>query len=206
MHTFLFVQCLGVGLFRMGVPSFILALVAVAFVIIGGDGQQAGLLLFTNFCGEFFAGIGVYLYLSVRGKYQKLLIAASILVLGMLGGSWRAEYSPTGSLAIACLFALFLCFIYPFDARLAELRCLGVFSWLGKISFSLYLTHTFLGLKFVNLAARWVSDESFWLLPVQLIAYSLSISLAYVFYLGVESQLERFRLNRKLRLKAFTSV
>ena len=158
--------------------------------------------MFTNFWGEFLAGICVYFYLSAKGKSHKLLIAASILVLAMSGGPWRAEYSPTGSLAIACLFALFLCFIHPLDARLAEQRYLRVFKWLGKISFSLYLTHTFLGMRFVNLAARWVSDDSVWVLPVQLTACVLSIVLAYVFYLGVESQLERFRLNRKLRLKA----
>ena len=65
--------------------------------------------------------------------------------------------------------------------------------WLGVISYSLYLTHVFLGLKIVNLGIRLIKPDSPYIWVVQPSAWVLSIILAWVFYKNVEKPLEIMR-------------
>ena len=67
----------------------------------------------------------------------------------------------------------------------------GLLSFLGKISYSLYLIHVVVGVKVVNLGSRYVSGMSGKLL-VLLLALAASIAAAYVLYRLIEAPAQRW--------------
>lgn len=67
----------------------------------------------------------------------------------------------------------------------------GVLSFLGKISYSLYLVHVVVGVKIVNLGSRYVSGMPGKLL-VLMLALAASIAAAYALYLLIEAPAQRW--------------
>ncbi|HKG07489.1 MAG TPA: acyltransferase [Pedobacter sp.] len=60
----------------------------------------------------------------------------------------------------------------------------SVFSFLGEISYSLYLIHFPIGIKFINLVQRYVAPELNWLLFI--LAFIISLLCAWAFWRFIE--------------------
>lgn len=193
--AFYTVGAVGLGLYQLGLRKQLLFAAAMAFAVVGCTGNNGGILMFTNFWGEFLAGSCVYLYAREQSVNRRALCLLIVLLLACLKLPILLQDSFEFATMIAYGFAVTLCLIYPFDDYVSKAPPFYWLRWLGRFSFSLYLTHVFLGLKLVNLSSRWVPNDSIIVLPVQIMAYVACVLGAYVFYILVENRFEDWRIS-----------
>ena len=140
----------------------------------------------------FAAGVAVYYRVThatkPTGRFLELilLLSASYWAIRELA---PFDASPTRSkyLFVSSTFALLLCWLHPFDARLNSMRCLAPFRFFGRICYSMYLTH-----PLVTIPVAWVcfrvglTSPGGTLLVTIPIAASLSVVLGWGFHRLVE--------------------
>jgi peptidoglycan/LPS O-acetylase OafA/YrhL len=80
--------------------------------------------------------------------------------------------------SIALTTLLGIHFLRDFNPKLGN--------WLGKISYSLYLTHALVGLSFINLMSSRVTSNIGKLI-VELIAFTMTLIFSYFFWKYVEN-------------------
>lgn len=196
----------GLCLYERGVPRVVLLSGGFGLALLAMMAPWKGIFVILNFWPEFVLGTIVYLGLqaaqsSVKEAYLWMTASFPLLLTGIFtlptaGHKWQ--------LAAVIFFAWMLFLLYPFDRRISKLKIMRGLGWLGVISYSLYLTHVFLGLKLVNLSTRFMDHDSLWMLALQPAAWGLSIVLAWTFYRCVEKPLEKWR--KKLSTKLFQNI
>ncbi len=192
--AFYIVVTIGLILYRSGASALSLGIMACSLAIFQLAGPFTGLLYFTNFWSQFLLGASVFhcCWLRESQGWRALWPIFVVAILALLPGITQPSFDLLGT-TVAVLFALLLFVIYPFDSALASLKAGRSLAWLGKISYSLYLTHCFLGLRLVNLGGRWITNESFGQLPLRLSAVALSVAFAFIFFVMFEQPLEKLR-------------
>lgn len=134
----------------------------------------------------FALGIVAYYWATLkepRRKHRVLLgvtLVASTAALGVLAG---APY------VFACLFAAALIGLRRFDDRVVRFAVLRPLCWIGKISYSLYLTHVLVvvaihELLVPRIRAMWPAGAV--IVVVTSLAIGASIGLAWLLYTHVE--------------------
>jgi peptidoglycan/LPS O-acetylase OafA/YrhL len=78
----------------------------------------------------------------------------------------------------------------------------NIFNYFGKISYSLYLIHFPIGVKFINLSKQYVSVEYHWILFFA--ALGISIFCAHIFYLIFEKFSDK--LSKKIKYKRYKEI
>jgi len=192
--AFYVVVGVGLTLFRSGLNAVALAMAGCSLAAFQLAGPFNGVLYFTNFWSQFLLGASIFhcCWLRESQGWRAIWPVLIVAVLALLPGITQPRFDLLGT-TVAVFFALLLFVIYPFDSALASLKAGRSLAWLGKISYSLYLTHCFLGLRLVNLGGRWITNESFGQLPLRLSAVALSIAFAFVFFVMFEQPLEKLR-------------
>lgn len=191
--TFYLVAAAGMGLLRTGVPAVLIGGSACLLAIVGHFGPWNGPLYFTNYWGEFLAGVCVCGAVTAThsGLVCCLLLIPCLLATAVWPG-WPGA-TPSGAMPVAAVFALLLFALHRWDRQIADYAPLRWLAWIGTFSYSLYLTHMFLGLRLVNLAGRWIGSDSLWQALLQPAACGLSVGLAWLFFRLVEQPMEAVR-------------
>jgi len=192
----------GLCLRNRGVPRLVLLSGGFVLALLAMLAPWKGIYFILNFWPEFILGALVYLGVQAAQKSSKEaylwmtaslpLLLAGIFALPTAGHKWQ--------LAAVTVFAWILFLLYPFDRSISKTSIMRGLGWLGVISYSLYLTHVFLGLKLVNLSTRFMAHDSLWMLVLQPAAWGLSIILAWAFYRCVEKPLETWRKKASKKL------
>ena len=192
---FYFLVALGLCLYQRGIPRQVLLGAGFGLALLAMMAPWKGIFFILNFWPEFVLGSIVYLGVqaaqrSLKEAYLWMMASLAFLLTGIFtlpsaGHKWQ--------LAAVTIFAWILYLLYPFDQRISKMIIMHGLGWLGVISYSLYLTHVFLGLKIVNLGIRLIKPDSPYIWVVQPSAWVLSIILAWVFYKNVEKPLEIMR-------------
>ncbi len=146
--------------------------------------------LFTNnnffFGWSSFFGLGIFYALFISKKYTLTEFIIVMLICSI------AVYMHKGLLDLSIAFAtLLVIHLFPkFETKVG--------SFMGDISYSLYLLHTIVGVSFINFISVWISSPIEKFLVVA-IALFISIVSAYAFWRLIEkpSQLA----SRKIKLK-----
>ena len=186
---------------RRGVPASWLFVLGLGLGIWGLIRQHSGLTYILNFWPEFL--LGSVVFLSLRDRSSRPWVARAWITVpvafAIIGYFTLPTSERIGQMVGASIFSLLLLGLHSRDERIAAFKPLRWLAWVGTISYSLYLTHTFLGLRLINLAGRFISDDSPWMLLLHPLAWLLSIALAWGFYILFERPLERFRRQAKSR-------
>jgi peptidoglycan/LPS O-acetylase OafA/YrhL len=124
---------------------------------------------FFNFTMYFFIGIfGYFIY-----EKQSLTLNYAGLALSIIASFYFNDLIGT----IVAIFTIAFIFFY-------NLRVPKFFNFLGEISYSVYLIHFVIGLKFINLSIRYVNPSLYWALFIVAIIFIYAVS--YVFYRIIE--------------------
>ncbi len=142
----------------------------------------------------FAAGVAIYYRANratpILARCLELLLFV-LLLWSMQGVKawWRFESDTTANLVIAFSFALLLCAIQRFDARIAKWRGLAPFRACGQICYSLYLIHmpiTLFGSSLLYHAGLTSSIQTICIVvPICMLA---SISAAILFHRTIEKR------------------
>lgn len=204
------IVAIGFGLFRVGINIWLLFVGAAVLAVCGLLGWHQGVRYVLKFWPEFLSGSVVFLALWLRAHslfLARLAILLPILfvLIKALSGSDKGW---PGEMVVVAGFSLLLVWLYRWDSQLAAWRGLNWLDWGGAISYSLYLIHVPFGTRVINLASRWVSHDSLWVLPLQICYWLVSIAAAYLFFCFCERPLNnwRGRLKRKAVLLAAVRV
>lgn len=135
----------------------------------------------------FFAlGILAYYWATLkepRRKHRILLGSTLVLSTAVLGTVAPFTY------VFACLFVALLIVLRRFDGRFVRSAVLRPFLWVGKISYSLYLTHIIVAVSIQELLvprirATWPAGVV--IAVVTTLGIAVSVALAWLFYTHVE--------------------
>lgn len=130
---------------------------------------------FPHFLPFFWLGI-LYYDLTTQERVRGVCFAQILAVLVAIGLSW-------GWVSVA-LSALPLLLVRRCPPAPRWLR------WLGDISFSLFLTHTFVGGRVMNLLGRWLTSDGGRCVMLVL-ALVASVTAAWLFHRVIEGPLHR---------------
>jgi peptidoglycan/LPS O-acetylase OafA/YrhL len=188
----------GVALCRAGLNKWLLFAAALALAVWGLSVPHYGATYVLNFWPEFLLGAAVYLALVPGSPRRALWIVVPAVLAGV--GCFTLEpaarvYQMLGATA----FAYVLYFLYPWDAKIAGWKALHWLAWVGVISYSLYLTHAFLGLRIINLSTRLFDHTSPWHLVLHPVAWIFAVFTAWLFYRWCELPVDSFRRRVKKR-------
>jgi peptidoglycan/LPS O-acetylase OafA/YrhL len=145
----------------------------------------------TAWC-EFVCGSLLFLALlsSANGRsHHRNLSLGLIIVIGALSLWMKSSY-----VWFSAGFALLLYLLYPLDRRLASIRAISWLSFIGLMSYSLYLMHVPLQGRVINLGSRFIQNSSLSLLALQILGWAVAIAASYLFYRFVERPLNQRRL------------
>lgn len=142
--------------------------------------------IFFNYVLYFF--IGFLLFMREEKSLDPRLIIGMIALCAAFI-SWKDGWA----FALAGLFPVFF-MVFLGDRRFR------ITEFLGKISYSLYLIHVPIGGRVINLAVR-VSDHPAFSFLAVLLALSVSIVSAYLFYRLIEEPSIRWAKNISYRMK-----
>jgi len=137
---------------------------------------------FFNFSLYFLIGIfGYFVYTK-----QNLMFNYIGMALSIAGSFYLNEIIGTS----VALFTILFIFFYNYKVP-------KLFNFLGEISYSVYLIHFILGVKFINLSTRYISPSYYWVLLITAILFVYAVS--YVFYLLIE--IPSANLSNKVKYK-----
>jgi peptidoglycan/LPS O-acetylase OafA/YrhL len=168
--------------FFTGLAAVTAGVVAVAIVLAG---RLDGFFLDGSWV-LFSLGVLAYYWATLKEPRRKhrimlgLTLALGASVLGALAGL---------PFVFACLFAAVIIGLRRFDDRLVRSAVLRPFLWVGKISYSLYLTHVLVVVAIHELVVPRI--RSAWpanvvIAVVTSLAIGVSVCLAWLFYSHVE--------------------
>lgn len=143
----------------------------------------------------FAAGVAVF-YVTTRAtpkmkRYLQLALLG-LLLIGIMTEADLFDSRQTLSkfLIVGGVVALLLCWLFPFDSKLAQARCLAPLRFCGRMCYSLYLTHPLVAIPtawaLFHMGLRSSSATVFVTVPI---ATALSVLLARGFYVLVERRL-----------------
>jgi len=163
---------------------------------------------------EFVSGGLVFYFICPQSRYDRLQkgLALSGILSFLAMGVWTYHFFPAYRPLSGIIFALVLCGVYRFDRQFASLRGLGWLRFIGVISYSLYLLHSPIQGRVVNLLMRYVPWGSPRILWVQMAGWSVAIGCSYLLYRWVEKPAQQWRKGIRPTSKseanatAFTSV
>jgi exopolysaccharide production protein ExoZ len=148
---------------------------------------------------QFGLGVMVFDVLAAtsRGRASQIWLGAGLALsilyallrdvsLGYLQQPGRLSY------IVAVVFALVLVYAYRWDNRLAQMRVMRWFGWLGLFSYSLYLTH-FMTVRVAGMILQRVGLPDSLHAVAFVIAVSFAVGCAYVFFLLFEKPLIKSR-------------
>lgn len=149
-----------------------LTLLGVAFAGILGFGNEA---LLPHWLPLF--ALGMAAYFGVVGHVTHLEFAMLVPALGLVAGLVTGlQEALVGVLTCISIYAL---------AQKEIHSALTPLAWLGVLSYSVYLIHMPIGIRVINIAARFTESTALRYLTI-LVALAISIGTAYVFYRLVE--------------------
>ena len=163
----------------------------IFFIVIAAKNQPESFFLLPSRLWEL--GLGSFLLFSVTTPGSLTLRLGQImppsLLLTVLVGLLflRTDAGVPTTIAVAGLSALLIASLRP-STHAYHLLTLPTMSYLGKISYSLYLWHWS-----VICLSRWTIGLSWWLAPV---LFSVMIALAAASYHFLEVPLRRFKWSR----------
>ena len=142
---------------------------------------------------HFALGVGAWLLIEkFRGKGSGLVTSFCVAALVFVAAAIFAQIISIASLtAVATACALVA--LHRFDSLLVNSRTLAWLSWIGVISYSLYLVHVPIAGKFRNLLGRRFSEAHWTSWWVPSMGVVLAVLGAYVFYRLVEAPSEHAR-------------
>ena len=194
-------------LFRLGARlNWVIALsILVGFVGLWEAGR--GFFYFLEFWPEFVCGGLVFLVLWQKSnRSEAVWISLAALIGFAIVGSSLQSTQRAGQMTCAIIFALFLILLHPVDSRIVSFRPLRWLGAVGVMSYSLYLIHVPLGLRPINLGARWFSLDGPGMWVLQLAGWANSILFAALFYKFCEAPVEHWRKARHRRSTVVASV
>jgi len=130
---------------------------------------------------DFYAGILLYrMLLHIHNPKRLLYYMVWFVVLIFSNNTFPLM------VRFSAYFALFLAVLHPLDRSLAGISWVKPLFWLGRISYSLYLTHVMFGPKLLGFANRhWELTNTLYLVLL-LLGIAGSILVAWIFYKGCE--------------------
>jgi peptidoglycan/LPS O-acetylase OafA/YrhL len=140
---------------------------------------------------EFICGIAVYYWLTGRMRYwwtPWLLVGLVLLDLGWLASEYSVWTQENGKFVkpVKILFCLgcmvTMLALRPYDERISKWRPIRTLSLVGLISYSLYLTHTPVGSRLINLADRLVGLDGLKWLASAAAATVVSLVFGWIFF------------------------
>lgn len=146
---------------------------------------------FCAYWGQFSAGMACFywIYNQGKGRQAALLILLATGLTSLVAAISNPEpFEWSGSLSrplvdgLAVVGAIILIAVHGMDEKLCRLRVLAALSWLGMISYSLYLTHIFIGGRVLNVGMRLTELRGLWWLFFSLAAVPASIAVGVVFF------------------------
>ncbi|MBD1841857.1 acyltransferase, partial [Cyanobacteria bacterium FACHB-63] len=176
---------------RLGqsVALFIGLSTAVASVVI-----KTQWAVLTSWC-EFVCGALLFIALlsAAQGRVHHRHLA--LCLIAILGGlSLLINQTSHSSWAwFSAGFALLLYLLYPLDDRATSIRSLSWLSFVGLMSYSLYLMHAPLQFKVITLGNRFIQQSSLGFLALQILGWITAFAASYVFYCCVERSLSQHR-------------
>lgn len=139
-------------------------------------------ILYFKFTSFFLIGIfGYFIY-----SKQNLIINYLGLAIAIAASFYFHELAG----ALVALFTIIFIFLYNYKVP-------KFFYFLGEISYSVYLIHFVLGIKFINLTMRFVPTTYHWIIFILATLFVYTVS--YVFYLYVE--IPSAKLSNKIKYK-----
>lgn len=148
---------------------------------------------------HFALGIAVWVLLATKRRLIPLVSWSTLAtgtLLFMVGELGRIDLGITA----AVLTAYALTVLHAMDDSVTKIRSLGWLSWLGTISYSLYLTHVPVAGRFRNLMTRMCRQDDWTFMWVPAAGTVLAVGVAAIFYRTIEAPNESLR--RKFRHKA----
>ena len=140
---------------------------------------------------EFICGIAAYYWLTGRMQYKWtpwLLIGLVLLDVGWLAGRYDALVLENGKFikpikilfCLGCMIAMLA--LRPHDEKMSHWRPIKALAFIGLISYSLYLTHTTVGSRLINLADRLVGLDGLKWLAFAAAAMVVSVAFGWFFF------------------------
>jgi peptidoglycan/LPS O-acetylase OafA/YrhL len=149
-YTYLIFGCV-VLLSGKGSRTFIFLVIAIASVVLLASAATFGFEDILNGLGGFF--IGCLTAVSVKNKTLKVSRVASLILFFAIIAFLQFKTSKTYDVAIYFLTAgLIGTLVLQKNGLLNSVLRLGIFTWLGAISYSLYMAHS---------AVEWVANQFF---------------------------------------------
>lgn len=140
-----------------------------------------GVLLFDLLCGQPW---------KERRTEERLFYTGVLIVIPLLVG-WRLMSNGAdkwaGQNLLVIVFAALLYFLHPVDKKIAQTKFLGILSFVGGFSYSLYLTH-YLIVGILRQFARKLKVPIEYFVLEMFVDLAICVAFAYIFYLLVESR------------------
>jgi peptidoglycan/LPS O-acetylase OafA/YrhL len=150
------------------------------------------------FWPDFFAGacVSFILRASIGRNRAGVAAGAGVLLALSAAAAWAIGSYATEERRMAIAFAWALLALHRWDAWLAAKAPFRLLSWLGGISYSLYLTHVQIVTRVMDLGTRFVRPTTAGFALVWLGAVSASTLFGWIFWRTVEAPIERWRKQR----------
>ncbi|MEF3308322.1 acyltransferase [Paenibacillus sp. GYB004] len=170
------------------------AIINVAQLITGGikGGNLIGMLAITQFCNLFIAGIMFYkIKQSISKPLHHLIVGACLVYQFLFQGI-------SSGLIVALFFLVFYLVVY----NKLQFIAINPLTFLGFISYALYLVHQNIGYIVINaLEKNGFTNQIFILVPI-----TVSIVLAYLITRFIEKPVQSFALKAYNNVKFRPSV
>lgn len=146
---------------------------------------------FIEFWGQFSAGMACFYWLyNVRGSRRAavLMLLATGLAAIVSGFTNPLPFGVVGSVplpivdGLAVALAVVLIAVHGADETLCRLPAVAVLGWAGTISYSLYLTHSLVGVRVMNVGMRLTGLNGLWWPVFFAAALAFSLAAGAVFF------------------------
>jgi peptidoglycan/LPS O-acetylase OafA/YrhL len=192
---FYIVAAIGLALWRMGVAGWALLGLGLLVASLGLCGWHPGTLYILDRWPEFFLGGLVFGGICVKsGFVDRVRLTNGFAVTALLVTVLVSSYSVNRlEFVTAGVFSLALFLLHPWDQQIVGWNPALWLGGVGRISYSLYLTHAIFMGKFLNFASRRVNADSLLQLPLQIIGWTIALVGGWVVFQFCEQPIERWR-------------